>query len=96
MPPALPWLALWFVLWFGLASLAAFALFAIDKARAARNARRIPERTLHALELLGGWPGALAAMALVRHKNRKPAYWLVTLAIIALHAGLAAAWLILR
>lgn len=89
MPPGLAWLALWAAL----ASAAAFALFALDKARAAQGRRRIPERTLHAIELLGGWPGALAAMALVRHKNRKPAYWLVTLAIIALHAAIAIAWL---
>jgi len=72
-------------------SLAAFAAFAADKAAAARGGRRVPERTLHALELLGGWPGALLAAALLRHKTRKPSYLLVLGLIAALH-GAAWAW----
>jgi uncharacterized membrane protein YsdA (DUF1294 family) len=71
------------------ASLLAFGAFALDKRRAVRGAPRIRESSLHTLELLGGWPGALLAMQVVRHKRRKPSYWLVTVAIAGLHL---AAW----
>ncbi|MCC6971903.1 MAG: DUF1294 domain-containing protein [Phycisphaerales bacterium] len=75
--------------------LVTFAAFWLDKRRAARAERRIPERTLHTLELLGGWGGAIAAMLLVRHKNRKVSYWLVTAMIAAAHLA-GAIWLLLR
>jgi len=74
---------------YALASLLTFSLFALDKRQAERGRRRIPESRLHTLEFLGGWPGALLAMQVLRHKRRKPSYWLVTAAIAALHV---AAW----
>jgi hypothetical protein len=36
------------------------------------------EKVLHASELLGGWPGALLAQQLFRHKTRKVSYQLVS------------------
>ena len=48
--------------------------YAFDKS-AALNARwRTQEQTLHVLELLGGWPGALIAQQLFRHKTNKTSY----------------------
>ncbi len=67
------------------------AAFAWDKRAAARAAPRVPERRLHVLEALGGWPGALLAIRWLRHKNRKPGFWLITASIAAAHA---AAWLL--
>lgn len=56
------------------ASMLAFLAYALDKS-AARNRRwRIPERHLHLLSLLGGWPGAWAAQQLLRHKTSKRAF----------------------
>ena len=55
----------------------AFVLHAWDKRRAKRGGRRVPEAALHAVELLGGWPGALLGMRLVRHKTAKLGYRLV-------------------
>ena len=52
----------------------AFALHGWDKWRAQRQARRVPEALLHTLELLGGWPGALVARHLFRHKTVKFGY----------------------
>lgn len=72
--------------------------FAIDKRRARLGRWRTRERTLHALELLGGWPAAVLAMRLFHHKTRDRRYRAVQGAIIALHlAGAAVAgwwWLI--
>ena len=74
-------------------SVITFGAFALDK-RAARAGRwRTPERSLHTLELLGGWPGALAAMRLIRHKNRKGSYVAVLALIIALHGTAWGLWL---
>ncbi|MFB9643349.1 DUF1294 domain-containing protein [Agromyces lapidis] len=65
---AVPW---WVGAWYGGLSIVAFAAYGIDKAAARRGAGRVPERTLHLVDLVGGWPGALAAQQLFRHKTRK-------------------------
>ena len=31
-------------------------------------------KTLHWLEFLGGWPGALIAQRVIRHKNKKTSF----------------------
>lgn len=49
----------------------AFIIYALDKVAAGRGWRRVPETALHLLALAGGWPGALAARAVFRHKTRK-------------------------
>jgi uncharacterized membrane protein YsdA (DUF1294 family) len=77
---------------YGLMSLVALALYAWDKRAARRGDRRLRERHLHVVELLGGWPGALIAMQLFRHKRRKASFWSVT-ALIALGHGLG--WFLL-
>ena len=66
-------------------SLVTFVAFAWDKRCAVRAKRRVPERTLHTLELLGGWPGALAGQRWLRHKSEKLSYRIVLWAIVALH-----------
>ncbi|HYE61374.1 MAG TPA: DUF1294 domain-containing protein [Phycisphaerales bacterium] len=71
--------------WYAIASLVTFAAFARDKRAAVAGRRRIPESSLHLAELLGGFPGAIAAMLIVTHKNRKLPFVLVTLLITASH-----------
>lgn len=44
---------------YGLMSLIAFVAYCLDKRAVRRGDHRTPEAMLHALELLGGWPGAL-------------------------------------
>lgn len=64
-----PWGLL--LLWLVLMSLAAFLAFGIDKWKSRRpNARRIPERTLFFLAMLGGSIGALLGMKVWRHKTQ--------------------------
>ncbi len=48
-----------------------FAEYALDKSAAKKNRWRTSEKTLHILSLVGGWPGALAAQRMLRHKNKK-------------------------
>jgi uncharacterized membrane protein YsdA (DUF1294 family)/cold shock CspA family protein len=70
----------WPVLGYGLVSLLSCYLYWSDKRSAQRGAWRIPEKTLHTVDLLGGWPGGLLAQQLLRHKTRKTsfqvAFWL--------------------
>lgn len=55
-------------------SLATFIVYALDKRAARRGDWRVAENTLHGLALLCGWPGALLAQELLRHKSVKPAF----------------------
>lgn len=75
-----------------LMSLLTFFAYAIDKRRAALNQWRIRERTLHALDFLGGWPGGLAAQRLLRHKTRDTRFLFIFWCTVVLHAG---AWIAL-
>ena len=56
-----------------------FATYSTDKAAARAGQRRVPESTLLALGLLGGWPGAIVAQQVLRHKTIKAhfqfAFW---------------------
>ncbi|WDS37436.1 cold shock and DUF1294 domain-containing protein [Pseudoxanthomonas sp.] len=67
--------------------------YALDKRAAGRQAQRTPEASLHLMELLGGWPGALIAQRSLRHKNRKRSYQLAFWWIVALHCAALACWI---
>ncbi len=68
-------------------SMASFIVYALDKRAARRGDWRVGENTLHALSLACGWPGALLAQQLLRHKSVKPAfrrlYWLTVILNVA-------------
>lgn len=55
-------------------SMATFIVYALDKRAALRGGWRVAENTLHGLALLCGWPGALLAQEVLRHKSAKPAF----------------------
>jgi uncharacterized membrane protein YsdA (DUF1294 family) len=76
---------------YGVASVLTFVAYGIDKRRAVRGDWRIRERTLHLMELAGGWPGALAGQAVFRHKRCKGAYMAVFGTIAVGHLG---AWVV--
>lgn len=56
---------------YGLLSGGAFLAYRADKSAAEQGKWRTPESTLHTIDLLGGWPGALVARRLFRHKTTK-------------------------
>ncbi|MDJ0366640.1 DUF1294 domain-containing protein [Hymenobacter sp. H14-R3] len=64
-----------------------FSLFALDKRKARLGQRRISEKTLHLATLPGAAPGAWAAIFLLHHKNRKAAFWSITLLLTLLQGA---------
>lgn len=68
-------------------NLLCFLLFALDKRKAQRGQRRIAENTLHLATLPGAAPGAWAAILLLHHKNRKAAFWGITLVLTLLQGA---------
>lgn len=77
---------------FGLSALAYLA-YGSDKAAAIQGRRRTPERHLHLLALLGGWPGALIAQQRFRHKTAKASFQTLFWLSMVVNLG-ATAWLL--
>jgi uncharacterized membrane protein YsdA (DUF1294 family) len=75
--------------WYLALSLVTFGVYGFDKRRARRGGRRVRERTLQGLALVGGWPGALLGRRTFHHKTLKRGFTAVLYAIALLHV---AAW----
>lgn len=73
-------------------SVLTWAVYAKDKAAARSGRWRTPESTLHLLAVLGGWPGALLAQQVLRHKTVKASFrgvfWFTVVANLSLLAAL--------
>lgn len=65
---------LWLPAVYGVMSVLAFLAYGLDKSAARRGAQRTSEQTLLTLSFVGGWPGALVAQQLFRHKTRKRSF----------------------
>ncbi|MEX1042328.1 MAG: cold shock and DUF1294 domain-containing protein [Pirellulaceae bacterium] len=67
-------------------SVVTFTTYGLDKMAAQKGNWRTPEATLHFLDILGGWPGGLAAQIWLRHKSSKVWYqvkfWIIVFANI--------------
>ena len=74
------------------ASTVTFVVYALDKSAARNDRWRTKESTLHLVGLIGGWPGALAAQRLLRHKSQKASFQVVFWATVVLNCG-ALGWL---
>ena len=59
-------------------------LFCADKRKAIKKKNRIPESILHLLELIGGIFTIIFLMFIIRHKNQKTSYKLISFIILAL------------
>ncbi|OIO18758.1 MAG: hypothetical protein AUJ23_03080 [Candidatus Magasanikbacteria bacterium CG1_02_32_51] len=70
--------------YFVLINFITFITFGIDKGKAINNNRRVSEKTLWVMSLLGGSLGALLAMKTFRHKTKKLSFQVVLALILAL------------
>lgn len=70
-------------------SLIAFVMYGFDKRRARNGGRRVPEKNLHFVALLGGWPGAWAGQQVFRHKTQKLSFRIIFWVVILVHLGIA-------
>lgn len=61
-----------------------FLVYGVDKWSARRDGRRVPERTLFVLPLVGGTVGAFLGMRVFRHKTR---HWYFVFGIPAIFAA---------
>lgn len=69
-------------------NLAGFSIFVMDKERARNSARRIRERDLLALAVVGGSVGAVLGQQILRHKTRKKPFRTYLQIIIVAQIGL--------
>jgi uncharacterized membrane protein YsdA (DUF1294 family)/cold shock CspA family protein len=74
-------------------SLMTFMAYALDKSAARSGLGRTPENTLFFFGLAGGWPGAIFAQQLFRHKSSKREFQTVFWLTVLLNCG-ALTWLI--
>lgn len=82
------------------ASIVCFAMYALDQAAAKAGRWRTSENMLLMLGLACGWPGAMVAQTLLRHKANKPSFkmrfWATVVLNIALFAYLSSPLSVLR
>ena len=76
------------ILYLVILNITTFFYFGIDKFKAHKKYRRIPEKPLWILSLIGGSPAALLAMKFFRHKTKKNSFQAVIILILALQIGL--------
>ncbi|MDR0226209.1 MAG: cold shock and DUF1294 domain-containing protein [Burkholderiaceae bacterium] len=86
----MPWILL---LAHGLVSTATYLAYKADKSAAIEDRWRTPEAQLHLMALAGGWPGALLAQRVLRHKSSKPSFQMVFWITVVLHGALLG-WLL--
>ncbi len=70
----------------------AFVAYALDKAAAVSGNWRTAENTLHLLSLAGGWPGALLAQQILRHKTSKQSFVIVFWFTVGINIAAFVAW----
>ncbi len=73
-------------------SVVAYTRYSKDKKAAKKGEWRVPEKSLHVISLLCGWPGAIIAQQRLRHKTKKISFRIVFwLTVLINTAGLT--WL---
>lgn len=73
---------------YAIMSLVTLCMYAIDKSVAGKRAPRISERALLLCGLAGGWPGAIVAQSIFRHKTQKASFRRAFFATIILNLAL--------
>ncbi|GAP22033.1 DUF1294 domain-containing protein [Leptolinea tardivitalis] len=81
-------LGFWYKLalvWYGFSSVTLFGLYGLDKTQAITGGRRIPEKVLHLVAAVGGFPGGFLGRSLFHHKTRKPLFLFILSVSAVLH-----------
>jgi len=73
-----------FIIYLIVINIASGFVFSFDKHAARLNHRRVPERTLHILEIMGGVFANVVLMYSIHHKNRKIRYYGVTWVVMVM------------
>lgn len=77
-------------------SLVCFLAYGADKAAAQANRWRVSEAKLLTLGLLGGWPGAIVAQQMFRHKSSKASFrdtfWVTVVVNVSAFVFLCSPW----
>ncbi|RBP48884.1 DUF1294 domain-containing protein [Arenicella xantha] len=81
------------LLWIVLLSVISLLFYWSDKRAAEQGHWRTTERSLHVLSLLGGWPGALLAQKIIRHKSSKKSFQWVFWLTVLVNVG-AVVWIL--
>jgi len=76
-----------------MASCVAYVAYVLDKAASLKGQWRTPESTLHLIGLVGGWPGAMLAQRMLRHKTQKQSFQVAYWATVVLNCA-ALGWLL--
>lgn len=76
-----------YAVWLLALSVATFFIYGWDKWQSKREGWRTPEKRLHTLALLGGFPGAIAGRSTFRHKTQKKSFGVVIFLSAILHSG---------
>lgn len=63
----------WFII-YGVASVACFAGYGLDKLAASQKQWRVSETILLLIGLVGGWPGGILGQEVFRHKTQKKTF----------------------
>ncbi len=80
------WFGITLLVWHLAACAVSASLYATDKRRAVSGGWRIPEKRLHLIDVLGGWPGGWIARRRLRHKTSKIPFVVVFWMTALLHA----------
>lgn len=69
-------------------SIVSFVIYGLDKERAIKGDRRVPEGTLQLLAFLGGWPGAFLGQRHFHHKTKKTPFLIVFWFLVVVHVAI--------
>jgi uncharacterized membrane protein YsdA (DUF1294 family)/cold shock CspA family protein len=78
---------LWLIVLYPAMSLITFFMYLLDKQAAMDFAWRLRENSLQIVALFGGWPGAVIAQQVLRHKNRKRSFQAVFWCLVVLNVA---------
>jgi uncharacterized membrane protein YsdA (DUF1294 family)/cold shock CspA family protein len=78
---------------YGVGSVLTFLVYWFDKSAARRGRWRTKESSLLLLGLAGGWPGAIVAQTVLRHKSRKESFQVPFWGTVAMNSAVLG-WLL--